>query len=141
VVPGPNVYDSCNSESLLASTEALATAKHAVRNKWRNMQRERERERERENSRSYHDCIAYQVVIGGGPTGVEIAGQVAFSFPSCHLTLITSAPKFLERLASSAGQVVLDTLGKLKQVELIVSERVTSYADNVVKLSSGRTIV
>lgn len=92
------------------------------------------------------------VIVGGGPTGVELAGSFAeikkyvlpkdypdFDFSKFKVHLVEGGPNLLPSMsekASSASQVYLKRLG----IELHMQTLVESYNGKVVKLSNGKQL-
>lgn len=85
------------------------------------------------------------VIAGGGPTGVETAGELAQTFgDSKQITLITSGDKPLPSLRSDVGNSAAVELEKLK-VKIIPGVHVTSTNTTdhqaSVTLSDGQTLL
>jgi NADH dehydrogenase len=92
------------------------------------------------------------VIVGGGPTGVEISGALAemkrrilpkdypeLNFSAMNIYLIESEGKTLSALSEEASTKSQEYLKKLG-VLVYTSTRVTAYDGNVVSLSTGKTI-
>ncbi|GEM82673.1 NAD(P)/FAD-dependent oxidoreductase [Meiothermus hypogaeus] len=92
------------------------------------------------------------VVVGGGPTGVELAGAlgevrrhvIARDYPDLDLSeirviLIENSTRLLDAFAPSSAQYAQRFLEKLG-VELRFGERVTEVTPDAVRLQSGSTI-
>lgn len=81
------------------------------------------------------------LVIGGGPTGVELAAEIAFDFPDKRVILVHQGPRLLEFLGEKAGKLALDWL-TLKGVEVILNQSVDlkSHSNGVYKTSNGEKI-
>ena len=92
------------------------------------------------------------VIVGGGPTGVEIAGSLAemrkYILPkdypemNCEeidIYLIQSGDHLLKGMSEKAAKKALDFLQKL-DVQVILNNRVTSYDGEFVKMKDGTTI-
>ncbi|KAH9769179.1 Pyr redox 2 domain-containing protein [Citrus sinensis] len=81
------------------------------------------------------------LVVGGGPTGVELAGEIAVDFPDKKVILVHRGPKLLEFVGSRASQIALDWLTS-KKVEVILNQSVTlnTISDGRIETSSGETI-
>jgi len=75
------------------------------------------------------------VVIGSGPVGVEVAGEVAARYPDREIILI-SQRTLLERLAPAAHKNVYQTLSKYKNLQIKLGKRVASITNNVVKVQN-----
>ncbi|KDO46315.1 hypothetical protein CISIN_1g017664mg [Citrus sinensis] len=81
------------------------------------------------------------LIVGGGPTGVELAGEIAVDFPDKKVILVHRGPKLLEFVGSRASQIALDWLTS-KKVEVILNQSVTlnTISDGLIETSSGETI-
>lgn len=92
------------------------------------------------------------VVIGGGPTGVEMAGAIGemkryvlkreypgISRSDVKITLVESAGRLLGTMSDDAGRKAAKYLGDL-MVEVRTGVSMTSYSDNTVHLSDGTEI-
>lgn len=63
------------------------------------------------------------VIIGGGPTGVELAGEIAVDFPEKKVILIHGGARLIEFVGEKASRKALASL-KSKRVEVHLNERV-----------------
>lgn len=81
------------------------------------------------------------LIVGGGPTGVELAGEIAVDFPDKKVILVHRGPKLLEFVGSRASQIALDWLTS-KKVEVILNQSVTlnTISDGRIETSFGETI-
>jgi len=92
------------------------------------------------------------VIVGGGPTGVEIAGSLAemrkYILPkdypemNCEeidIYLIQSGDHLLKGMSEKAAKKALEFLQKL-DVQVILNNRVTSYDGELVTMKDGTTI-
>lgn len=92
------------------------------------------------------------VVIGGGPTGVEIAGAIGEmkryilkrEYPSIkpsevNVVLLEGAPKILGTMSQKSSEKAHKYLEDL-MVHVITGVSMTSYKDNMVHLSDGNVI-
>jgi NADH dehydrogenase len=92
------------------------------------------------------------VIVGGGPTGVEIAGSLAemrkYILPkdypemNCEeidIYLIQSGDHLLKGMSEKAAKKALEFLQKLG-VQVILNNRVTSYDGELVTMKDGTTI-
>ncbi len=92
------------------------------------------------------------VVIGGGPTGVEIAGAIGEmkryilkrEYPSIdpaevNVTLVEGNDRILAAMSRKSGDQALKYLGDL-MVKVITGVSMTAYKDNTVFLSDGTRI-
>ncbi|KAA8497154.1 Apoptosis-inducing factor-like A [Porphyridium purpureum] len=64
------------------------------------------------------------LIIGGGPTGVELAGEIAFKFPDKSVTLAHGTDRLLPGLSPKASAVALKNLQALN-VNVLLSKRLS----------------
>lgn len=89
------------------------------------------------------------VIVGGGPTGVELAGAIAemkkhalpsdyreLDFRKMHIYLVEAAPRLLNGMSAGAGNTAKIYLEKLG-VEIKTHTAVSSYDGETVLLSNG----
>ncbi|KAG2274455.1 hypothetical protein Bca52824_057010 [Brassica carinata] len=74
---------------------------------------------EYENIRSSKSVL----IIGGGPSGVELAAEIAVDFPEKKVTLVHKGPRLLEFIGEKSADKAFDWL-KSKKVEVILSQSV-----------------
>lgn len=81
------------------------------------------------------------LVVGGGPSGVELAAEIIFAFPDKKVTLVHKGPRLLEFIGEKAGKKALDWLTS-KKVEVILGQSVNLDAgsDGAFETSGGETI-
>lgn len=92
------------------------------------------------------------VVIGGGPTGVEVAGALGemkryilkreypeISVDDVHIILLEGTDRLLRTMSQESSAHALEYLGHL-MVEVRLGTLMDSYNDNVVTLRGGDTI-
>ncbi|CAN6243058.1 unnamed protein product [Urochloa humidicola] len=83
------------------------------------------------------------LIIGGGPTGVELAGEIVVDYPDKKVTLIHRGPRLLEFIGEKASKKTLDWLTS-KKVDVLLQQSVDlgslSATDKVYKTSGGETI-
>ena len=92
------------------------------------------------------------VIVGGGPTGVELAGAIAemkkkilpkdyaeLNFRNMHIYLLEAAPRLLNGMSATSGATVVEYLEKLG-VEVHSNTAVKDYDGETVLLSNGKTI-
>lgn len=83
------------------------------------------------------------LIIGGGPTGVELAGEIAVDYPEKKVTLIHRGPRLLEFIGNKASKKCLDWLTS-KRVDVLLQQSVDldslSDTENVYKTSGGETV-
>lgn len=71
------------------------------------------------------------MIVGGGPTGVELAAEIAVDFPGKKLTLVHSGPRLLQFIGMKASDKTLNWLAS-KKVEVMLEKSV-----NVDNISNG----
>lgn len=92
------------------------------------------------------------VIVGGGPTGVELAGAIAemkrkilpkdyaeLNFQHMHIYLLEAAPRLLNGMSATSGATVAEYLEHLG-VEVHSNTAVKDYDGRKVSLSNGKTI-
>ena len=92
------------------------------------------------------------VIVGGGPTGVELAGAMAelrnnvfpkdypeLSFKNMKVVLIEAGPALLGTMSKDSQEHALDYLKGLG-VEVMINTKVKDYNGKVVSLESGEVI-
>lgn len=81
------------------------------------------------------------LIVGGGPTGVELAGEISFAFPDKKLILVHRGPRLLEYIGSKASQMAMNWL-TAKKVDVILDQSINLNHLNggIVQTSSGETI-
>lgn len=93
----------------------------------------------KESIKNLQDQIAKSKSIaigGGGPLGIEIAGEIANSYPSKSLVLICATDRLLDTLKPSAGTKARNLLAK-QNVKVIEGTKVKEYVDGKVYLTSN----
>ena len=92
------------------------------------------------------------VIVGGGPTGVELAGAIAemkrkilpkdyaeLNFRDMHIYLLEAAPNLLNGMSTRSSEKVVEYLKRLG-VEVQLNTAVKDYDGVIVTLSNGETI-
>lgn len=83
------------------------------------------------------------LIIGGGPTGVELAGEIATDFPGKKITLVHKGQRLLEFIGPKASTKAMKWL-KSKKVEVLLEQTVdldsVSEGSGEFKTSTGTTI-
>ncbi|KAL4578609.1 hypothetical protein LXL04_014735 [Taraxacum kok-saghyz] len=83
------------------------------------------------------------LIVGGGPTGVELAGEIAVDFPEKKVTLVHKGYRLLEFLGPKASKKTLEWL-KSRRVEVKLDQTVNledvSDGSNRYTTSAGETI-
>jgi len=64
------------------------------------------------------------LVIGGGPVGVELVGEIVVDFPDKKVTLVHSGQRLLEFLGTKVSDKTLKWLKSKKNVEVILKDRI-----------------
>lgn len=82
------------------------------------------------------------LIIGGGPTGVELAGELVVDFPDKKVTLVHRGSRLLEFIGAKASKKALDWLASRK-VEVLLNQSVdiNSSSGGTYQTSGGETIV
>lgn len=80
------------------------------------------------------------LIIGGGPSGVELAAEIAVNYPDKKVTLVHDKPRLLESIGQKAGGKALRWL-RSKHVEVLLDQSVDlesmSEGDMLYRTSSG----
>uniref|UniRef100_A0A0A9C0N1 FAD/NAD(P)-binding domain-containing protein n=1 Tax=Arundo donax TaxID=35708 RepID=A0A0A9C0N1_ARUDO len=83
------------------------------------------------------------LIIGGGPTGVELAGEIAVDYPEKKVTLIHRGPRLLEFIGEKASKKCLDWLTS-KKIDVLLQQSVDldslSDAEKSYRTSGGETV-
>lgn len=81
------------------------------------------------------------LIVGGGPTGVELAGELAVDFPEKKVTLVHRGSRLLEFISPKASKKTLDWLVS-KKVEVILGQSVDldTMSDGIYRTSGGETV-
>ncbi|XVE79173.1 hypothetical protein DITRI_Ditri14bG0036700 [Diplodiscus trichospermus] len=83
------------------------------------------------------------LIVGGGPTGVELAGEIATDFPEKKVTLVHKGPRLLEFIGTKAADKALSWMIS-KKVEVILEQAVdlnsTSDGGQMYQTSTGESI-
>ncbi|KAL9244166.1 hypothetical protein vseg_017970 [Gypsophila vaccaria] len=82
------------------------------------------------------------LIIGGGPTGVELAGEIAMQFPDKKITLVNRGSRLVQFIGPKASQKALDWLTS-KKVEVLLNQSVTlsTTSEGVYETTGGETIL
>jgi NADH:ubiquinone reductase (H+-translocating) len=104
-----------------------------------------------DNEEVLNSLIDY-VIVGGGPTGVEMAGALAelkkhvfpkdyreIDFREMDIHLINSSPRLLQAMSEPASEKAKEFLEKMG-VRISLNQRVLDYDGEVVTLNSGEKI-
>ena len=83
------------------------------------------------------------LIIGGGPTGVELAAEIAVDYLDKKVTLVHNGPRLLEFIGPKAGNKALAWL-KSKKVEVLLDQSIDlesiSEADRTYTTSAGEIV-
>ncbi|KAJ4754943.1 FAD/NAD(P)-binding oxidoreductase family protein [Rhynchospora pubera] len=83
------------------------------------------------------------LIIGGGPTGVELAGEIATDFPDKKVTLVHKGERLIEFIGLKASTKALKWL-KSKKVEVLLGQTVdldsVPEGSREFKTSAGTTV-
>ncbi|KAG7556053.1 FAD/NAD(P)-binding domain [Arabidopsis suecica] len=83
------------------------------------------------------------LIVGGGPSGVELAAEIAVDFPEKKVTLVHKGPRLLEFVGQKAADKASDWL-ESKKVEVILNQSVdlssASDGNKTYRTSGGETI-
>ncbi|PSS03118.1 Apoptosis-inducing factor B like [Actinidia chinensis var. chinensis] len=81
------------------------------------------------------------LIVGGGPSGVELAGEIAVDYPGKVVTLVHNGFRLLEFIGPKASHKTLDWLkSKHVEVKLEQSVNLNSASEGKYLTSSGETI-
>ncbi|CAN7005884.1 hypothetical protein IGI04_009638 [Brassica rapa subsp. trilocularis] len=83
------------------------------------------------------------LIVGGGPSGVELAAEIAVDFPEKKVSLVHKGPRLLEFVGEKAAHKAFDWLAS-KKVEVILNQSVdlnsASDGNKTYRTSGGETI-
>lgn len=84
------------------------------------------------------------MIVGGGATGVELAGEIAVDFPEKKVTLVHNGARLLPFIGHKASARALEWL-KSKNVQVLLEQSIDvesiSEADREFRTSAGETVV
>ncbi|KAL6500075.1 hypothetical protein OROGR_027985 [Orobanche gracilis] len=86
------------------------------------------------------------LIVGGGPTGVELAAEIAIDFPDKKVTLVHRGSRLLGFIGEKAGKKALDWLVS-KNVEVILGQSIvnlnspSSVGGGTYETSGGETVI
>jgi NADH dehydrogenase FAD-containing subunit len=84
------------------------------------------------------------VIVGGGATGIEMAGEIRFLHPTKKITMVTSANRVLNEALEAASRKAMSILDEMN-VEVILNERVELVGDlenlKSVKLQKSGSVI
>uniref|UniRef100_A0A1J3EB76 Apoptosis-inducing factor-like protein A n=1 Tax=Noccaea caerulescens TaxID=107243 RepID=A0A1J3EB76_NOCCA len=83
------------------------------------------------------------LIVGGGPSGVELAAEIAVDFPEKKVTMVHKGPRLLEFVGEKAADKAFDWL-ESKKVEVILNQSVdlnaASDGNKTYRTSGGETV-
>lgn len=83
------------------------------------------------------------LIVGGGPTGVELAGEIAVDFPDKKLTLVHNGSRLLEFIGPKAADKAYNWL-TTKKVEVKLEQSVSlndiSDGEKIFQTSGGESL-
>lgn len=104
------------------------------------------------NSEQERNALMKIVIVGGGPTGVELSGALAdmrrfvlpkdypdLDFKQMQIFLIEASPTLLNGMSKQSSEKAADFLTGMG-VNVMTSAQVTGYANNRVQLKDGKII-
>lgn len=80
------------------------------------------------------------LIVGGGPVGVELAGEIIYEYPNKKVTLVSRGPRLLEFIDPKASKKALDFL-TLNGVKVILGQTINLNSSDGVYETSGGEIV
>ncbi|KAI0507732.1 hypothetical protein KFK09_013860 [Dendrobium nobile] len=88
-------------------------------------------------------CSSSIMIVGGGKTGVELAGEIAVDFPDKKLTLVHRGPRLLPFIGHKASAKALEWL-KSKNVKVLLEQSIDvesiSESDREFQTSAGEIV-
>ena len=104
------------------------------------------------DSKQERNALMNIVIVGGGPTGVELSGSLAdmrrfvlpkdypdLDFRHMQIFLVEASPALLNGMSEKSSQKATEFLEKLG-INVMTDSQVTGYANNVVQLKDGNTL-
>ena len=104
------------------------------------------------NSEKERNALMNIVIVGGGPTGVELSGALAdmrrfvlpkdypdLDFRHMQIFLVEASPALLNGMSEKSSKKAADFLKELG-VNIMTGEQVVGYANNIVQLKNGNTL-
>lgn len=79
------------------------------------------------------------LIIGGGPVGVELAGEIVTQYPDKHVTIVDALPKICASFPANAIQHMTNWLQN-RGVKLVLGEWIESITEQGCVLKSGLSI-
>ena len=104
------------------------------------------------DSKQERNALMNIVIVGGGPTGVELSGSLAdmrrfvlpkdypdLDFRHMQIFLVEASTALLNGMSEKSSQKATEFLEKLG-ISVMTDSQVTGYANNVVQLKDGKTL-
>ncbi|TVU33441.1 hypothetical protein EJB05_25258 [Eragrostis curvula] len=130
---------TADGQSLAYDYLVVATG-HAVTSPGSRAERLKEFQRDKGKIESSESVL----IIGGGPTGVELAGEIVVDYPETKVTLVHRGPRLLEFVGDKASKKCLDWLTS-KKVDVLLQQSVDlgslSDSEKSYKTSGGETVM
>jgi len=79
-------------------------------------------------------------VIGSGPVGIEILGELLEKYPKTETVLISADSTIMKRASPNSHEAFYKYLSKKKNLKMILGQRVTEIQGNKIKTDKGATI-
>lgn len=92
--------------------------------------------------RNYHDelCKAKKIlIIGGGPVGVELAGEIYWRYNDKETVMVHSKNRLIERNPESASKYAEKYLKK-KGVKIIYNQKIKKIKDGIAVTNKGKSM-
>jgi apoptosis-inducing factor 2 len=74
----------------------------------------------------FHDRLRSALIVGGGPIGVEIAGEISETWPDRAITILEAGPRLLSGTSEKAATYAAGMLTK-RGVTIITGDRLEGY--------------
>lgn len=78
-------------------------------------------------------------IIGSGPVGIEVTGEILHKYPNKEITIIASHSVFLDRCCPDAHKNITNYFKKYKNLTILLNERVKEIKDNKI-ITENHTI-
>ncbi|KAG0492389.1 hypothetical protein HPP92_005787 [Vanilla planifolia] len=89
-------------------------------------------------------CANSIMIVGGGPTGVELAAEIALDYPDKKVTLVHSGPRLLQFIGPKAAAKAFEWL-KSRNVEVLLEQSIDldsiSPTDREFRTSTGELVL
>eukprot|EP00005_Dracoamoeba_jomungandri_P004191 CAMPEP_0174256360 /NCGR_PEP_ID=MMETSP0439-20130205/5600_1 /TAXON_ID=0 /ORGANISM="Stereomyxa ramosa, Strain Chinc5" /LENGTH=918 /DNA_ID=CAMNT_0015338937 /DNA_START=8 /DNA_END=2764 /DNA_ORIENTATION=+ len=91
---------------------------------------------------SYENLVQeeYLAVVGAGPVGIEIIGELIHYFPEKKITLVYQGDRILERCCKGAHKNVVNFLSAFPNVSIVCNETVVSTVEDGIVTQKGTKI-